>query len=94
MTEAERERLAMLAEECAEVIQMVGKILRHGYDSYHPNDPHETNRFRLQEELLDISAVLGKMNDRGDITFQATEKEVNERWKRKLRWTHHQEDDE
>ena len=44
LTPAEAERLAMLAEECGEVIQMVGKILRHGYDSYHPADPNTTNK--------------------------------------------------
>ncbi len=38
LTPAEAERLAMLAEEAAEVIQIVGKILRHGYASYHPDD--------------------------------------------------------
>lgn len=38
LTPAEAERLAMLAEECGEVIQVVGKILRHGFESYHPND--------------------------------------------------------
>ena len=31
LTPAETERLAILAEECGEVIQAVGKILRHGY---------------------------------------------------------------
>lgn len=30
LTPGEAERLAMLAEECGEVIQAVGKILRHG----------------------------------------------------------------
>lgn len=38
LTPAEAERLAMLSEECGEVIQIIGKILRHGYDSYHPDD--------------------------------------------------------
>lgn len=31
LSPAEVERLALLAEECGEVIQTVGKILRHGY---------------------------------------------------------------
>ena len=90
LTEAEKERLIMLAEEAAEVVQVVGKILRYGYDSYHPDDPSMTNWKLLHEELLDVSAVLGEMNKRGDIKFQATEKEVAERWDKKLRWTRHQ----
>ena len=43
LTPAEDERLAMLAEECAEVIQIVSKIQRHGYDSWHPDDPLKTH---------------------------------------------------
>jgi hypothetical protein len=34
LTDAEAERLALLAEECGEVVQVIGKILRHGYESY------------------------------------------------------------
>ena len=30
LTPGEAERLAILAEECGEVIQIIGKILRHG----------------------------------------------------------------
>ena len=33
LTEAEQERLVILAEECAEVIQVVAKIQRHGFNS-------------------------------------------------------------
>lgn len=36
LTPAEAERLAYLSEECAEVIQIIGKILRHGYESRDP----------------------------------------------------------
>ena len=90
LTEAEEERLIMLAEEAAEVVQVVTKILRHGYNNYHPDDPSMTNWKLLHEELLDMTAVLSEMNKRGDINFQATEKEVSDRWNKKLRWTHHQ----
>jgi hypothetical protein len=36
------ESLALLSEECGEVIQVVGKILRHGLDSNWMDNP--TNR--------------------------------------------------
>lgn len=49
LTPAEAERLALLAEECGEVIQAIGKILRHGYESRHP-DGGPTNREALERE--------------------------------------------
>lgn len=36
LTPAEHERLAYLMEECGEVVQIIGKILRHGYESRDP----------------------------------------------------------
>lgn len=39
LTPAELERLAYLAEEMCEAGQIIGKILRHGYDSFDPTDP-------------------------------------------------------
>lgn len=50
LSDAERERLALLAEECGEVIQVIGKILRHGFESRHP-DGGPTNRELLEIEL-------------------------------------------
>ena len=59
LTPAEHERLAILAEECAEVIQIVGKILRHGYESTHP-DGGPRNRHLLEEEIghVEVAAQL------------------------------------
>jgi hypothetical protein len=53
LTPAQAERLALLAEECGEVIQVVGKILRHGFDSTHP-EGGRTNRQWLEKELGDV----------------------------------------
>jgi hypothetical protein len=47
LTPAEAERLALLLEELGEAQQIIGKILRHGYESYHPDDPETTNRTLL-----------------------------------------------
>ena len=49
LTSAELERLALLAEEAAEIVQLVSKIIRFGKDSYHPNDPSETSNIELLE---------------------------------------------
>lgn len=90
LTPAEAERLAMLAEECAEVIQAIGKILRHGYDSYHPLDPDQTpNRVLLDRELTDVAAVVLAMRSHGDIALTQPQN-VSEAWSRKLKFAHHQ----
>lgn len=82
LTPAETERLAILMEECAEVQQIVGKILRHGYDGSHPDDESTTNRELLEKELGDIEFIarfMMKSNDvsRIGIANRAAYKEVN-----------------
>lgn len=67
LTPAEAERLAKLAEECLEVGVEICKILRHGYDSYHPAEPGRSNRQRLQDEVLDVLATVSMMIQAGDI---------------------------
>ena len=57
LTPQQAELFALLAEECGEVVQIVGKILRHGLDSYHPHSG-ETNRETLQKELGDVWAAV------------------------------------
>lgn len=90
LTPAEAERLAMLAEECGEVIQIVGKILRHGYESFHPVNPRVTNRQLLVRELRDVNAVLQAMgrSELQDYSLQ----DVLGIWERKIQYTHHQEE--
>ena len=89
LTPAQAERLAMLAEECGEVIQVVGKILRHGYDSYHPVNPRVSNRFLLVKELRDVNAVLMAMG-REELRDYSVQDVIGV-WDRKLQYTHHQE---
>jgi hypothetical protein len=91
LTEGQAERLAMLAEECNEVAQLVMKILRHGFDSYHPDNPKLDNRELLEKELLDLHSVLFAMETRGDIQSGVPPRPaVRNTWQRKLRYTHHQ----
>ena len=56
MTAAEAELLAVLAEECGEVIQAIGKILRHGWHSCPPAGGR-SNQAQLTLELGDVAAV-------------------------------------
>lgn len=53
LTEAEIERIAKLIEECAEVQQVLAKILKWGYEHKKP-DTLYTNRYVLTEELADL----------------------------------------
>lgn len=62
------ERLAFLIKECGEVIQEATKIMRFGFDSYHPADPtQETNRDRLFREMTDVMASYDILVRAGDI---------------------------
>ena len=90
LTPAEAERLAMLSEECAEVIQIIGKIMRHGYGSCHPESPGFTNRESLEEEVGDVHAVLHMMREAGDCEFPETSIWIAGRVRRKMEYAHHQ----
>ena len=64
---AKVERLALLGEEAGEVNQVIGKILRHGYESFHPNTPEITNRALLEEEIADFLIIVDLMIQEGDV---------------------------
>jgi len=68
LSPAEQERLVLLMEESGEVIQICSKILRHGYESYHPKDPMKTsNRILLSEEIGHIMHACDRMYSSSDI---------------------------
>lgn len=90
LTNAQRERLEMLAEEAAEVAKACTKILRHGYHSYNPDIPnHASNGDDLEQELLDLWCVAERMMVYGDIR-QLNFFDSAKRWVKKLRYAHHQ----
>lgn len=95
LTKAQEERLEMIIEECSETIKEATKILRHGYDSYHPSDIHRVpNRENFRHELSDIAAVLWAMLQAGDIKggprLDPHSRVAMDNWAKKTRWTHHQ----
>lgn len=57
LTPVQAELLALLAEECGELVQAIGKILRHGLDSYHP-DSGIGNQESLEKEMGDVRAAM------------------------------------
>lgn len=89
LTPAQAELLAMLAEEAAEVIQVIGKVLRHGYDNHHPDMPQVTNRELLRREIIDFGAVLGPLARH--LGAPPSEVEIAAAWAKKLQYAHHQD---
>lgn len=85
----EAERLAILAEECGEVIQAIGKVLRHGYGSRHPSGG-PTNRDTLERELGDLHAAVELMIYAMDLDPKALAMQQNVKWQQLKLWTHHQ----
>lgn len=69
MTNAQRERLIKLMEECAEVIQICSKTILYGYEEMGPIHKSEglSNRERLENELLDVIFWIGMLTDADDI---------------------------
>ncbi len=93
LTPAEAELLACLAEECGEVMQVIGKVLRHGYDDYSPYDETKTtNRRNLEKELGDLAAVKARMINAGALDSGQIDVARRAKHLKLPRWTHHQPD--
>lgn len=65
LTPAETELLALLIEECGEVIQAASKVLRHGWDSYDPTRRGErpTNQETLAKEMGQLEFAMLLLKD-------------------------------
>lgn len=91
LTPAEAERLAILAEEMGETIHVIGKILRHGYESYNPFVDYETNRSLLNKELGDVRYAMMSMCNAGDLSEEEIHKQADLKARRIREFLHHQE---
>jgi len=92
LTPAETERLAVLAEEMGEVIQVIGKILRHGYESSNPlieNSP--TNRDELNKEIGDVELAIFMMAEAKDVDRNRIDRRRIGKGKKIGKWLHHQD---
>lgn len=87
LTPAEAERLAILAEECGEVVQIAMKILRHGKD-YHP----VSNSGLLARELGHVQWIVYLMISNGDFEEGVMLQSLRLRTKNAAPYLHHQED--
>jgi len=89
LTPAEAERLALLLEEMGEAQQIIGKILRHGYESTHPRGD-TTNRRLLENELGDVRHAMIRLCDAGDLNKVEIHKHADLKAKTVLQYLHHQ----
>ena len=91
LNHAETERLALLSEECAEIVKAVGKIMRHGYSSRKPTVADSpTNREDLEREIGDVLWAVDLMAHAGDISMLRARMDQG-RHQRKRRYLHHQQ---
>ena len=84
------ERLAILLEELGEAQQVVGKILRHGYHSQHP-DGGPDNADLLEIELGDVLSSIDLLCEAGDLDQGAIDHARREKPARRAPYLHHQE---
>jgi hypothetical protein len=95
LSPARQERLAKLAEECGEVVQVVGKILCHGMQSCSPLPNPEggrqpTNEELLEKELGDLKWITSLMVAEGDVSLIAIDWRVQEKGEKAKPYLHHQ----
>ena len=89
LSEAEVERLALVIEECGEVIQAASKVLRHGYDLGHPEQA-TSNREDLAVEIGHLYFATGLLIRARDISRSRHVMPSNERKERTVQeWLHH-----
>ena len=89
LTPAQIERLALIAEEAAEVIQAVNKIIRHGYQSHHPAS-RQRNKANLEHEIGDLLAVCRYAAECGDFSQEEAIAHGEGKMQRCAPYLHHQ----
>lgn len=91
LTAAEAERLAILAEEMGEAQQAIGKILRHGYESFNPDVlGSDSNRGNLERELGDVMFSITMVCDAEDVSHIAVMERAQQKSKKIIPYLHHQ----
>lgn len=80
----EKEVLAILMEECAEVTQAVSKIFRFGLDSSWQG---ETNRQHLEEELGDLLCLVEILETLGVVQSENLLEAKNKKYEKLKKWS-------
>lgn len=89
LTPGEQERLVLLLEEMGEAQQAIGKILRHGYESRHPQGG-ESNREMLERELGDVRHCMIRLCNAGDLSKKAVHAHADAKAESVVEYLHHQ----
>ncbi|MNC05410.1 hypothetical protein D3C76_429880 [compost metagenome] len=93
LTPKQLELIGGTSEECGEVVQVIGKILRHGLDSRKPTDALSvTNRTNLTSELADIAAMTDLLIENDVIDASDWDALKAKKRARFLQYAHHMED--
>ncbi len=95
LTPAQDERLALLLEEMGESLQVIGKIQRHGLDSYNPlhgDGMPPRNREDLATELGHVLHAIDRLTLAGDVDVRAIHAAKVVKADRVGRWLHHQDE--
>lgn len=91
LTPAETERLALLAEEMGECIQLIGKVLRHGYESRDPTNPNKgSNREQLEKEVGQVLFAIDLICKQ-DLCETAIEDNRAQKAQTVWKWLHYQD---
>ena len=88
LTPDQLERIAILMEECGEVVQICGKILRHGAYSHHPRTGRG-NLDSLENELGDVFAAANMLYQDGFLQPRRVNRWAEEKLKKVGQYLHH-----
>lgn len=84
MEQQTHDAMAILIEECSEVIQAVSKCFRFGIDGQY-ND--RTNRARLEEEIGDLLAMIDILEYQGVVNRRALAVHKTNKFEKLRRWS-------
>jgi hypothetical protein len=89
LSPSEAERLVCMAEECAEIIQIIHKIQRHGLASRNPIKPGPSNIELLEKEIGHFELWLVEMINQRDLDPIAINQATEEKRRQINAWLHH-----
>lgn len=82
------EPLHVLQEECAEVIQVISKVQRFGWESHNPfNTPIKTNKNHLVEELGDVLACIEIVASVYELDTELLEQAKQNKFEKLKKWS-------
>lgn len=91
LTPAQAERLAILIEECGEVVQAATKILRHGYESRYMDG--RSNLEALESEVGDLLATVDILCMGEDVRDSRIAAAKRDKFSRVANYLHEQPDE-